>query len=521
MTDYQIDLLIKAAQKQFGDDAETVLESYPMTGAGGLRRMLAENDNAYFCKAYLADQFDREFGDYAIEWMNDMDAVIRAGMPTKEARIGPRGHAKSTIFTVAMPSKSALYQTRKYILFISANEDTSSNFLGKVKNVLESPEVIEDFGTQRGKTWNSTELETASGITIECAGWTSGIRGKNKKRRPDLVIFDDLEDKKVMESVSLRTKLEQSFTDEMLKLGDFDTIYWYVGTLLAVDSLLAKVMKKPTWKSKLYKKVVSFPDEQGERLWEQWRKIFRDFNNDNRMEDAYQFYLDHKEDMLRGVKLLWPGKYPDAFMSYKGSYYNTMLEREESEDSFWKEDQNEPHSSNDLKFSHIVYWQEWPEKLKKLKLAIDPSEGKGDSSAYVVGGVLNGAYFIKEARLALHNPYEIMNEVVRLVKEYPEIDEIILESNLFKDLLKSELIKKLCEANCYRTVTHKHASENKHIRIMKMEPDISGEKVFFNSLNVKFNKQVKGYHEKADHDDACDALQILLTKLKTPDYYVA
>lgn len=514
MTDAQINLLVAAVKKQFGKDAETVLESFPLTGPQGLRRMIAEKNNAYFCKAYLPNQFDRPFGNYAIEWMNDMDSVICRGQPTKEARIGPRGHAKSTIFTVAMPTKAALYRRRKYILFISANEDTSANFLGKVKNALESNSVVEDFGTQKGKVWNSTELETTSGITIECSGWTAGIRGKNKNRRPDLVIFDDLEDKKVMESSSMRAKLEQSFNEEMLKLGDYDTIYWYVGTLLAPDSLLAGVMKRPTWKSKLYKRVVSFPDDKGEKLWEEWRKIFRNFDDDNRMDTAYQFYLEHKKAMLHGVKLLWPGKFP------KDAYYHCMLDREESEDAFWKEDQNEPRSSSDLKFSHLVYWEGWPEKLHKLKLAIDPSEGKDDSSAYVVGGTLNGAYFIRDALLAMHNPYELMNEVVRIVKQYPEIDEIILESNLFKDLLKSELIKKLCENDCYRTVAHIHSSENKHIRIMKMEPDISGEKVFFNPVNVKFNEQVKGYHEKAEHDDAPDALQLLLARLKTPDYYV-
>jgi predicted phage terminase large subunit-like protein len=149
-----------------------------------------------------------------------------------------------------------------------------------------------------------------------------------------------------------------------------------------------------------------------------------------------------------------------------------------------------------------------------------PSEGKHDSSAYVVGGNLNGGIFIKDAHKARHDPYQLMNEVVRIVKEFPEIDEIILEGNLFKDLLKSELIKLLCENQCYRTVTHVIATENKHIRIMKMEPDITGGKIQLNPLNVDFNKEVREYHEKADFDDCPDALQLLTSKLKTPKYYI-
>ena len=515
---YQKELLIEYAIKHYGNDAVDVLTKFQLTGPSGIRRILGEIDPQYFCLAYLPDLFDRHFGDYAIEMMNDMKNIIEAKNPVKEARVAPRGHAKSTICTVAMPTWAACYEKLKYILFVSANEDTSGNFLTKVKNALESAAITEDFGVQKGRVWNNFELETRLNITVECCGWTSGIRGKNKRRRPDLVIFDDLEDKKVIESPSLRNKLEKAFTDELLKIGDFDTIYFYVGTLLAVDSLLAKVIKKSTWKYKLYKKVIDFPEN--EALWEHWRKIFREFENDNRMEDAYAFYLEHKDEMLKGVKMLWAGKYPDEKMTFKGAYYNTMLEREESENSFWQEDQNEPRNSDDLKFNNVQYWSEWPDKINKLKLSVDPSEGKGDSSAYVCGGIMNGAYFIKEGKLAKHDPYAIMAEIVRFVQEYPQIDEIILESNLFKDLLKSELIKKLIENNCYRTVTHKHSSENKHIRIMKMEPDITGGKVFLNSINTIFNEQVKGYHERADHDDAPDALQILISKLKVPDFII-
>jgi len=521
MDETQKNLLVDAVIKHFGiDNAEKILTNYPLTGVGGLRRMLGGMDIAYFCKAYLSEQFNRPFGNYAIEMLDDAKIIIEAGQPVKEARVAPRGHAKSTIWTVGLSIWAVCYKKREYTLFISANEDTSSNFLVKNRDALESPEIIEDFGTQKGKIWNNYELRTHSGITIECTGWTAGIRGKNKKRRPDLVIFDDLEDKKVIESPSLRTRLERAFAEEMLKLGDYDTIYLYVGTLLAIDSLLSKTIEKPTWKYKLYKKVISFPDEQGEKLWEQWRGIFRDLYNPNRMDDAYAFYLAHKDDMLRGVRMLWPGKYPDDKMKYKGAYYNTMLEREESEDSFWQEDQNEPRSSDDLKFGNIQYWEEWPDKIKKLKLAIDPSEGKGDSTGYVCGGEMNGGIFIKEGILAKHNPYQIMNEVVRFVTDYPEIDEIYLESNLFKDLLRTELIEKLGHADCYRMVTHKHASENKHIRIMKIEPAIVSGSVRFNSLNVQFNEQVKKYHEKVDHDDAPDSLQILVTGLKKPNYYM-
>lgn len=524
MDKQQKDLLIEAVITHFGEaEAKEILCTYPATGPSGLRRMLGEMDPAYFCKAYMPDQFEREFGDYAIELMNDMKSIIEAGQPTKEARVAPRGHAKSTICTVAIPVWATCYKKKQdYILFISANEDTSSNFLGKVKNALESSAIIEDFGQQKGKVWNNYELETVTGITIECAGWTAGIRGKNKKRRPSLVIFDDLEDKKVMESPSLRTKLEKAFTEEMLKLGDYDTLYVYVGTLLAIDSLLAKVIQKPTWKFKLYKKVISFPEN--EELWEQWRKVFRDLSNENRMDDAYQFYTDNKEEMDKGVKMLWPGKYPEDKMMYKGAYYATMLEREESEDAFWCEDQNTPRSSGDLPFKALRYWQELYDeapKIEHLKLTIDPAEGKGlDNTAYTLGGSLSGGVFVREGQLKDHKLTKIMEHTVWFINTYPEIDEVIFEENTYKEDGTEQLRKYLVEKDCYRKITGFRSTDNKHNRIISMEPDINSGMILFNSLNTQYNNEVLMYHNKADKDDGADSLHVLWRTLKKPSYYM-
>ncbi len=524
MNDEQRKLLYKSLLKYKNNDKNAVRDLYnnnPETGPNGLRKMLGEVDRIYFCKAYLPDLFDKEFGDYAKEILDELVRAIESDKAEREAIVAPRGHAKSTFSSVAVPTWASLYKKKKFTYFISSNGDTAANFLEKVKKALESPEILQDFGNLKGKIWNADFINLKNGTWIGCTGWKSGIRGINKDRRPDLIILDDLEDKSTIESDSLREKLEISFNEEIGRLGDYDTDMFYIGTLLSVDALLARVIQMPSWKVLFYKRVLSFP--VNEDLWEQWRGIYRDMGNLNRMDSAYEFYLANKEEMLLGSKVLWEGKTPADKMQYKGAYYNVMLDRESlGEDAFWKEDQNEPRSAKDKPFKALAYWDEWPEQIKKLKLAVDPSEGKGDSSAYVVGGEFNGGCFIKDGKLALHNPYQIMDEIIRFVKEYPEIDEIILESNLFKDLLKAELIKKLCEANCYRTVTHVKATENKEIRIMKMEPDIVGGKILFNRLNVAFNEQVKDFSikPKCKFDDAEDALQLLWKNLKKPNFYM-
>ncbi|MFA5317459.1 MAG: hypothetical protein WC369_08565, partial [Dehalococcoidales bacterium] len=110
MDEAQKGLIIDYVIREFGyENAEFVLTNYALTGPQGLRRMLGEIYPELFCKMYMPEQFDREFGDYAIEWMGDFKAIIDAAQSTKEARIGPRGHAKSTIWTVGCPTWAACY----------------------------------------------------------------------------------------------------------------------------------------------------------------------------------------------------------------------------------------------------------------------------------------------------------------------------------------------------------------------------------------------------------------------------
>lgn len=523
MDDFQKELLIEYAFKHWGDDAAIVLSNFPLTGPSGLRRMLGEIYPQYFCKAYLPDQFDREFAEYSLTILNTLKDVIESKSREKQAIIAPREHGKSTFSSFAMPTWAALYQKKKFIFFISSNGDISANFLEKTKKALESQAITEDFGVQKGRVWNSEEICLRNGIWICCSGWKAGLRGINKDTRPDLIILDDLEDKNVMESESLRQKLETCFNEEIGRLGTYNTDYFYIGTLLSEDSLLARVVKMPAWKNLILKRVISFPEN--EQLWEEWRKIYRNIADENRFDNAWNFYLEHKEDMLKGSEVLWEDKVPADKTIYPGGYYNVMLDREAfGEDAFWKEDQSEPRSASDMPFKMLRYWQslyDSPPDIK-LKLSIDPGEGKGlDSTAYALGGYINGATLIREGQLKNHKLNAIMEHAVWFIKEYPKIDEVIFEENTYKEDGTEQLRKYLSDHDCYRKVTGFRSTDNKHNRIIQMEPDINNGSILFNNLNVDFNNEIHKYHSKAKHDDAADATHKLWKTLKKPIYFMA
>ncbi|HUS89399.1 MAG TPA: hypothetical protein VMW91_08550, partial [Desulfosporosinus sp.] len=105
MDEVQKTLLIDKIVEHFGiDNAETVLTAYPTTGPSGLRRMLGEIDREYFCRAYLAELFDKDFGNYAKEILDELTKAIESEAAEKMAVIAPRGHGKSTLSSVAIPA---------------------------------------------------------------------------------------------------------------------------------------------------------------------------------------------------------------------------------------------------------------------------------------------------------------------------------------------------------------------------------------------------------------------------------
>lgn len=512
LDDNQKKLLIKTLKKHYPNSYKKMLDSFPLTGHNGLRRALGEKDIQYFCKAYLTDQFEREFGGYAVEILDTLRTRIESKAQENQAVVAPREHGKSTLSSFAIPTWSAVYEKKKFVLFISANSDTAENFLKKTQKALESAAIVEDFGNLKGDTWNNEEINLNTGIWVCCTGWKSGLRGMNKDTRPDLIILDDLEDKQTMESPALREKLEKAFREEIGRLGYYKTDYFYIGTLLAEDALLAQVIQDPSWKVLFYKCVTSFPEH--DELWDRWRAIYRNIENDNRFNDAYQFYLQNKDVMLAGAEVLWPGRFPDNEMEYQGAYYNVMLNREKwGEDAFWKEDQNEPRSSKGEIFHTMLSWSEFPKDIP-LVLAIDPSEGKGDSSAFVVGGCYKSGYIVRDGFLMPYGPEKTVEFAIALIKMYPEIYEVVVEENLFRELLRKYLKDEMIKKRLLRHIVPVRNTKNKHARIMQLEPLVNGGSILFNSANEKYNDEVARYKFGVAHDDAPDDLEMLINRLR-------
>ena len=503
----------------------------PLKGENGIRRALAAMDLAYFGRAYLPHYFSRPSPQFHAEldtlWR---EGVLKGVMPIgddaklvdaqdgcRRATAAPRGHAKSTNLTFKGSLHAALYRYKRYIIILSDTSDQANGFLSAIKDELEDNGAIrEDFGDLTGGVWRENVIITSQGVRIDAIGAGQKIRGrKHKNWRPDLMVLDDIENDENVRTVEQRKKLENWFYKAVSKAGDTYTDIAYIGTLLHYDSLLAKVLKNPAYRSVKYKAVQSFSTSP---LWETWESIYTDLGNEGRELEAKKFFEENREEMLAGTKVLWEEKL---------SYYDLMVTRvSEGEASFNSELQNEPVNPDDCLFNEEWFDYYNPEDMDfssadfRFYGFVDPSLGKNrraDYSAILTGAleVPTGYLYILDADIARRHPDAIISDVLQKAdwiqrtygKRYVKFG---VETVQFQWFLKEQLAKSSARARIYLPIEEVPQSSDKVLRIQTLQPDIKNKYIKFSRRHKLLLEQLQ-YFPMADHDDGPDALEGLRT----------
>lgn len=502
----------------------------PLTGANGIRRKLASIDMEFFGRAYLPHYFTRKSPDFHRE----LDAIWQEGVlknkiplekselrlisrmqGTHRATAAPRGHAKSTNLTFKGSLHAIVYGYKHYPIILSDSSDQAESFLDAIRVELEENEMIrEDFGDIVGnKVWNNKVLLTKTNIKIEAIGSGKKIRGrKHRNWRPDLIILDDIENDENVRTPEQRSKLLNWFYKAVSKAGDDYTDIIFIGTMLHYDSLLANILRNPSYKSIKYKAVLSFSAHDD--LWSEWESIFTDLTNDHREEDAKKYFLDHKEEMLQGTQVLWEDKL---------SYYDLMVIKvSEGEAAFFSEEQNEPINPEDC-----LFMEEWIQYYNENEVDfslsdydfygfLDPSLGKNKKSDY--SGIItlakhrtNGILYVLDADGERRHPDKIINDVLEksmwLRRRYRKSwKKFGIETNQFQWFLKEELKKASAKAGIYLPIEEVNQNSDKYGRIQTLQPDIKNGYILFNKKHKLLLEQLLHY-PMADHDDMPDALE--------------
>jgi len=499
-----------------------------LTGPKGLRKKLAAFDMEYFGRAYLPHYFIRE----SPKFHGELDAIWEDGvMKGKDAlrdakeisRMegcrrcieAPRGHAKSTTFTFKDTLHAGLYAYKHYIIILSDSSDQAEGFLTDIKTELESNTAIrEDFGILQGKVWKAGVILLSTGVKIEAIGSGKKIRGRRHGSwRPDLILCDDLENDENVNTPDQRKKMRNWFYKAVSKAGDTYTDIVYIGTLLHYDALLANVAANPSYKTVKYRGVISFA--KNTKLWDAWEAIYTDLFNDDRQEEAKEFFEASREEMLEGTEVLWEAKL---------SYYDLMvIKLSEGDASFNSEIQNDPIDPDNCTFN-----EEWFRFYKDEEVNFaeprflfvgsnDPSLGKNkksDTSAIIAlaKDTKTGYMYVVAASIEKRHPDVIIDDAIetskRLRREFKKpFSKFGVETVQFQHFFKDVMAKKSVEAGEYLPIEEINSTGNKDMRIQSLQPFIKNGYILFSEKHKTLLQQLKEY-PMGKNDDGPDALEM-------------
>jgi len=442
----------------------------------------------------------------------------------------PRGYAKSTIATLLLPIHDIVYRTEGYIVIVSA---TLAQSVGKLKNIrteLAENSALRECFSPRIERATARQL-IANEIAVEAFSVGTELRGiTHRQYRPTKIVIDDGEDSEGVESPEQREKLALWFKEVLENLGNGYTNIIVVGTVLHPDSLLANILKRPDFESRVFRAVESFAENGA--LWKQWREKLNDLADPDRLETARSFFDLHRKAMLKGARVLWPEK---------ENYYDLMCQMAtRGRKAFFKEKQNDPRHHEEQLFD--------PETFRYFRLDDEATGRPGPGSrteaaqeddkrvslgelvrfgfldSALGGGVAGDFAAIATVGRDKHGYIYVLDVWMGRVPPSRQVEKIFdlheiwnyrlfgFEANCFQSLLAQPIEqerkrRKKAGRPWDLPVEQVAHHENKLRRIASLETLIAnGWLLFSRDLSEEFLQQAEQF-PRASHDDGLDALE--------------
>ena len=402
----------------------------------------------------------------------------------------------------------------------------AEDLLSDVRDAIRQNELLmEDFPDvcePPNPKWRKDEIILKNGVRILASGTESELRGKRYKQyRPSLIILDDVEQTGDMFSQEVRERLFSWFARVILHLGSKATNIIVTGTIHHYDSLLYKLTSEtefPGWIKRIYKAIESWPSHPD--LWDRWARIYRtneEHKGQRGPEAAKEYFLESQEDMMEGVKVLWPER---------ESFYDLMIMRERgSEASFYSEKQNEPLGGSSFWFpaENLVYWDDKfnsPHDLlrflggnKIILGAIDPSMGKSRKSDFsaiitVCKDRRDGAMYVIGADIGRWQPDDLIAHVVSAFCRWKH-HGIVFEENGFQKFLGVDTVKHMASQGRDIPMSFINNTDCKESRIIRLQPMIKQGRIQFSRNHSELIREILHY-PKGTYDDGVDALSMIL-----------
>jgi len=501
-----------------------ILDSQPDKA---LRVALAREDLEFFLLYYLGHHFSKALSPVHISFIQEMQELLETEGRISSVVTMPRGFGKTTIATMGVPAWCACLELRRYIMVISDAFDQAKEQLATLKTEFEENDrLIEDFGSLVSEPWAAAEIVTDNGVRIAARGAGMKIRGRKFGRfRPDLMVFDDIENEKLVESPTQLKSRKQWFYGTAQRAGWDDTKTVVVGNLLHSNSLLQELTENPMFRVRRNKAILSWAKRMD--LWEVWERIRSDLDDEERADTARTFYEEHREEMDEEAISAWPEAFP---------YYNLMEMRlTDGPRAFAIEMQNSPAAADATLFRVKDPDSFYQEKIVKrpdgtydvlmvpengrapVPLSAcavfgytDPSMGQSrtaDPSAIIIlAKAPNGTMFVLEADEEIRSPEKTIAAQNTYAAKY-NIVRYGIENVQFQALYHTISEDESRKAGVHLPLIAVSQTANKLLRIQSLEPDIERSWILFRKSGQEALLRQINEYPSVSHDDLLDALE--------------
>lgn len=380
-----------------------------------------------WCVRYLPHLFQGKPGEFHAEILEMLLTSSRVAVAA------PRGHAKSVVVTLGYVLYRMAHRQARFVVVVGASQQLAEEHVGNVYNeCVENEQLLTDYPhlrvpnakervDKKSKTRQGDFL-TVGKIRVTAKGAGSRMRGMREGgQRPDLVVLDDLEEDKQVETAAQRRKLKDWFLKSVSNLfGAEGGQLAIVGTILHKESLLNWLVgpdAPPAYARKKYSALR--PD--GTPLWPEW----------------------------------WSQEKLDAKLAEVGTK------------AFSTEYLNDPAQDDAVLFKPEWITYRKPEGLTSIVIALDPStsaDGQRDACGISVAGRRDASNFSVLADETLNGSPSTWARRALDLFDLWQANEIVAEANQGGAMVISTLKAELRPGERLPPIRLVHATKGKAIR---------------------------------------------------------